>query len=187
MAKRELSTTLKNLKFMQRGAQKVEKPKKDVEETKPDGEFGSPSNVNRKCVVILEGDPHPGTVRGRMSFQNFNPSIDKLNDEAANHEAEASTSSSFQTGRDIGRENGASEHTEMNMDQNNADGEQLKRKQSEGSSQKNHRKKLQKDAQGNKQASPNENSSRNQPKPKRDKLDYNVLVPPKSQSKRKGG
>lgn len=185
MAKREMSNTLKNLKFMQRAAQKEEKPKKQEEETKPDGNFVFPSNVSRKCVVIMEGDPHPGTVRGRMSFQNFNPSIDKLNDEAANgHEAEASTSSSFQTGRNFGSGNGASEHTETDMGNNDADVE-LKRKQPETSSQKSHPKKLQKDGQGKKQPSPSENSSRKQSK--RDKLDYNVLVPPKSQSKTRGG
>lgn len=27
-------------------------------------------------VVIMEGDPHPGAIKGRMSFQSFNPSID---------------------------------------------------------------------------------------------------------------
>lgn len=27
-------------------------------------------------VVMVEGDPHPGATRGRMSFQSFNPSID---------------------------------------------------------------------------------------------------------------
>lgn len=27
-------------------------------------------------LVIMEGDPHPGAVVGRMSFQSFNPSID---------------------------------------------------------------------------------------------------------------
>lgn len=24
----------------------------------------------------MEGDPHPGATKGRMSFQNFNPAID---------------------------------------------------------------------------------------------------------------
>ncbi|XP_021861656.2 uncharacterized protein [Spinacia oleracea] len=186
MVKLEISPILKNLKFMQRAAQKEEKPKKEVEEPKPDGKFVFPSNVNRKCVVIMEGDPHPGTVRGRMSFQNFNPSIDKLKDEAANgHEAEASTSSGFQTGRNFGRENGTQEElTEMNMGDDNGDRE-LKRKESEALSQKSHPKKLQKDSKGKKQPSPSENSSGKQSK--RDKLDYNVLVPPKSQSKRRGG
>ncbi|CAO2840705.1 unnamed protein product [Amaranthus hypochondriacus] len=183
MAKRELSSTLMNLKFMQRATQKVEKPKQEVEETKPDGNVFSPSIVSRKCVVIMEGDPHPGTVRGRMSFQNFNPTIDKLNDEAATEEAEASTSSIFQSGRKSSRENGESKHTEMNTGENDADGE-LKRKQTGESSQKK-RPKLKKDSQGNKQPSSSENGSRKQSK--RDKLDYNVLVRPKSQNKHNGG
>ncbi|OVA17845.1 M-phase phosphoprotein 6 [Macleaya cordata] len=83
MAKRELSSTLKNLKFMQRAAQKEEPPKKE-EEVKDDGNFASPDTQKRKCVVIMEGNPHPGALKGRMSFQSFNPSIDKLNEEAAN-------------------------------------------------------------------------------------------------------
>ncbi|KAG2595713.1 uncharacterized protein LOC120706008 [Panicum virgatum] len=88
-AKREISSTLRNLKFMQRGAaaQKVEeKAKVEVQEevvaAAPSGVFGSSAQVARKCIVIMEGNPHPGAVKGRMSFQNFNPSIDKLNEEA---------------------------------------------------------------------------------------------------------
>lgn len=27
-------------------------------------------------VVAMEGNPHPGAVKGRMSFHHFNPSID---------------------------------------------------------------------------------------------------------------
>lgn len=30
----------------------------------------------RCSVVLVEGDPHPGALKGRMSFQSFNPSID---------------------------------------------------------------------------------------------------------------
>jgi hypothetical protein len=85
-AKRELSSTLRNLKFMQRAAvaQKVEeKPKVEAaaaeeEEvvTVPSGGVGSSVKVARKCVVIMEGNPHPGAAKGRMSFLNFNPSID---------------------------------------------------------------------------------------------------------------
>jgi len=82
-AKREISSTLRNLKFMQRGAaaQKVEeKAKVEVQEevaaAAPSGGFGSSAQVARKCIVIMEGNPHPGAVKGRMSFQNFNPSID---------------------------------------------------------------------------------------------------------------
>ncbi|KAK3163868.1 hypothetical protein QOZ80_1AG0009430 [Eleusine coracana subsp. coracana] len=90
-AKRELSSTLKNLKFMQRAvaAQKVqEKTEVEVETaaevvTATYAGFGSSAQVRRKCIVIMEGNPHPGAVRGRMSFQNFNPEIDKLNGEAS--------------------------------------------------------------------------------------------------------
>ncbi|KAJ0540397.1 putative M-phase phosphoprotein [Helianthus annuus] len=41
-------------------------------------------NVCTCSMVVMEGDPSPGTIRGRMSFQSFNPSIDKLNEEASN-------------------------------------------------------------------------------------------------------
>ena len=34
------------------------------------------STVSLCSIVIMEGNPHPGAVKGRMSFQNFNPSID---------------------------------------------------------------------------------------------------------------
>lgn len=27
-------------------------------------------------VVLIEGDPNPGAIKGRMSFNGFNPSID---------------------------------------------------------------------------------------------------------------
>ncbi|KAL6626715.1 hypothetical protein ACP70R_030441 [Stipagrostis hirtigluma subsp. patula] len=86
--KRELSSTLRGLKFMQRAAaaQKVEE-KTEVEAQEAaappaSGSVGSSAQVARKCIVIMEGNPHPGAVKGRMSFQNFNPSIDKLNEEA---------------------------------------------------------------------------------------------------------
>ncbi|KAI7736035.1 hypothetical protein M8C21_018856 [Ambrosia artemisiifolia] len=67
---------------MQRGANKEEKTKNE-EEIVSDGNF--PTNLTtKKCMIIMERDPSPGAVRGRMSFQSFNPSIDKLNEEASN-------------------------------------------------------------------------------------------------------
>ncbi|WMV32177.1 hypothetical protein MTR67_025562 [Solanum verrucosum] len=81
MAKRELSGTLRNLKFMQRASLREEKPKKE-EEVVTDGNFPS-SSAPKRCVIIMEGDPHPGAIKGRMSFQGFNPSIDKLSEEAS--------------------------------------------------------------------------------------------------------
>ncbi|KAJ4869375.1 M-phase phosphoprotein 6 protein [Raphanus sativus] len=99
MAKREISSTLRNLKFMQRSAAKEEK-KIDKE---PNGSFSSlGSVVAKKCVVITDWDPQPGALLGRMSFQSFNPSIEKLNEEATSgRETDASvpTSSSSNGGR----------------------------------------------------------------------------------------
>ncbi|XP_074267985.1 uncharacterized protein LOC141591524 [Silene latifolia] len=188
MGKMEMSSVLKNLKFMQRAVQKEEKIK-EVEQPIPDGNFTPPSNVRRKCVVILEGDPQPGTTRGRMSFQNFNPAIDKLKEEeAANgHNAEASTSSLFQCGRSnerFDRKKKPSENTNMDMSNEESNGE-LKRKQSKEFSETSHPKKLQKQSQGNMQPSSSDNRNFHK-QPKRDKLDFNVLVPQKSQGKKKG-
>ena len=42
----------------------------------------SPKARNQKCVVIMKVDLMPGAAIGWMPFQNFNPCIDKLNDEA---------------------------------------------------------------------------------------------------------
>ncbi|KAK9279282.1 hypothetical protein L1049_012961 [Liquidambar formosana] len=187
MAKRELSSTLKNLKFMQRAAQREEKSKKE-EEVKPDGGFVSPGTLNRKCVVIMEGDPHPGATKGRMSFRSFNPSIDKLNDGAAANHGEPETPgtcSGNQSGRTY-RENGSSLDGAENLDEDrpncNANGE-LKRKQPEVVSETQYPNKSPKNSQGNQQSSPN-NSKGSFKQPNRDKLDWSVLRPPKSQNKR---
>ncbi|GMP49273.1 hypothetical protein CsSME_00016313 [Camellia sinensis var. sinensis] len=78
---------------MQRAVQREEKSKKE-EEVIPHGNFPS-SGILNKCKVIVEGDPHLGAIKGRMSFQSFKPSIDKLNEEATNLcQPEASTTAS---------------------------------------------------------------------------------------------
>ncbi|VVB04621.1 unnamed protein product [Arabis nemorensis] len=41
-------------------------------------------SLYRCSVFITDGDPQPGALVGRMSFQSFNPSIEKLNEEALN-------------------------------------------------------------------------------------------------------
>ncbi|KAK0603853.1 hypothetical protein LWI29_009389 [Acer saccharum] len=186
MARRELSNTLKNLKFMQRAAPKEEKIEKE-EEVKPAGNFVSPGAVKRKCVVIMEGDPQPGAIIGRMSFQSFNPSIDKLNGQASNvGQPEASaTCSNNQTGKNPSRENGSLEdgecseadklHPEANGDH--------KRKQSEVVSEPQYPKKSPKNVQGGQQSSPS-NHKGTFKQPKNEKLDWNVLRPPKFSNKK---
>lgn len=91
MAKRELSSSLRNLKFMQRAIQREEMMKKQEEDdVKPDGGLGGLTLTSaaatqlRKCVVVMEGDPKPGAIKGRMSFKGFNPLIEKLNEASAN-------------------------------------------------------------------------------------------------------
>uniref|UniRef100_A0A5B6ZN32 M-phase phosphoprotein 6 n=1 Tax=Davidia involucrata TaxID=16924 RepID=A0A5B6ZN32_DAVIN len=185
MAKRELSSTLRNLKFMQRAVQREEKTKKE-EEVTLDGNFPS-SSIPKKCVVIMEGDPHPGSVKGRMSFQSFNPSIDKLNEEAANlHQPEASaTCSGNQSGRTADRENGSTEDgsESLKLDNFNSDANgDLKRKQPEVVPDILHPNKTQKNVQGNQESSP-KNSRGSRKQTKREKLDWSVLRPPKCQDK----
>ncbi|XP_013611821.1 PREDICTED: uncharacterized protein LOC106318406 [Brassica oleracea var. oleracea] len=83
MAKREISSTLRNLKFMQRSALKEEKKKKKIDDDDDDNAnfTPSPGSVSKKCVVITDWDPQPRALLGRLSFQSFNPSIEKLNEE----------------------------------------------------------------------------------------------------------
>lgn len=184
MAKREISSTLKNLKFMQRAAQREEEGKL-VEEVVPNGNF-SPSGIARRCVVIMEGDPHPGQGRGRMSFQSFNPSIDKLNEETnTTGQPEASTpQSGNQNGKISDRKDQSSrdgfDDMELNMSSQSANGD-LKRKRlevaSETPSPSNSRKNFRSAPEAHK------GSKKVDKKAKGQKLDWSVLRPPKSQKK----
>ncbi|KAJ7947629.1 M-phase phosphoprotein 6 [Quillaja saponaria] len=184
MAKRELSTTLRNLKFMQRASLRDENTKKE-EEVKPDGNFSSPSIAIRKCMVIMEGDPHPGALKGRMSFQSFNPSIDKLNKEEANIcQRTAPTSvSGNQNGKTLFREDAdgaeCSSVDGINYEANGA----LKREPSEVVSEAQYPNKSPKTGQDGHDASPKNNSGYFK-KPKSQKLDWSVLRPSESQNKR---
>ncbi|KAL2557515.1 scarecrow-like transcription factor 11 (SCL11) [Forsythia ovata] len=184
MAKRELSSTLKNLKFMQRTAQKEEKGKKE-EEVTPAADFPF-SSIPKKCVVIVEGDPHPVATRGRMSFLSFNPSIDKLNEEL--HQPEASTTNSGRQSETLStRENGnvqdgldISESDSLRCDENG----DLKRKQHDVVSDTANPNKSQKNFRANQQSSPN-GSHNSHKKTKHEKLDWSVLRPPKYKNKKK--
>lgn len=183
MAKRELSSTLKNLKFMQRAAQREGKPK-EVENVKPDGSFGASTAPTRRCIVIMEGNPHPGALKGRMSFQSFNPSIDKLNEEAANiHEMQTNSSSNdHQNGGSYNRLDGTS--SVRSADSNISDVD-LKRKQPEMEMETPSPQKMLKSVSGDGdgQSSSQINRKGSYKQQKREKLDWNVLRPPKSENK----
>ncbi|CAL9120765.1 unnamed protein product [Musa acuminata var. zebrina] len=179
MAKRELSSTLKNLKFMQRAAQKDEKPK-EVEKVTPGADFGAPPSPARRCIVIMDGNPHPAALKGRMSFQSFNPSIDKLNEEAANNQQNRSGTSN--NGGISKRMDEASAATDSQTGSSkNVSDLDLKRKQPESETDKTTPQKLPKSASevgGQPWISNDRRASHKQQK--REKLDWNLLRPPKS-------
>ncbi|KAH0906821.1 hypothetical protein HID58_038648 [Brassica napus] len=123
MAKREISSTLRNLKFMQRSALKEEKKKKIDDDN---ANFTpSPGSVSKKCVVITDWDPQPRALLGRLSFQSFNPSIEKLNEEAlSGRKTDASPTGSSSNG---GRMSFSEPKVETSQETNG----DLKRKQSQ--------------------------------------------------------
>ncbi|KAJ3693698.1 hypothetical protein LUZ60_009178 [Juncus effusus] len=191
MAKRELSNTLRNLKFMQRASvsqkpdkTKEETEKKDQSEIEKDEKFTSPNLSpfgaspvpTRKCVVIMEGNPHPGAIKGRMSFQSFNANIDKLNEEATNHtssvrvDGSTSTSPSNEPDPDLKRKNRVSENEKPvpNKLQKNVNGDINNQPSSSNENNNNN-------------SGGNSNNKRKEFKkpPKRDKLDWSVLRPPR--------
>ncbi|CAL5200147.1 unnamed protein product [Lathyrus oleraceus] len=175
----KLSSTLTNLKFMQRAAAREEKIEKVEDEVKPDVSFGSTSTISRRCVVLVEGDPRPGAFKGRMSFQSFNPTIDKLNEEEVGvNQPVAKTSISKNKNANVSvRENNSSEegteHDNMSEENHEVNGN-VKRKQSEVINEPHYPNKSPKNDQGNKQSS-SSNRLGSFKKPSVDKLDWNVL------------
>ncbi|KAK7276678.1 hypothetical protein RIF29_17822 [Crotalaria pallida] len=184
MARREISSTLKNLKFMQRAALREDKSRKE-DKVKRDAILPTTSNIARKCVVIMEGDPCPGAVKGRMSFQSFNPSIDKLNGEEAKRglAAAETTVSKNQSGNVSFRENTSSVgQGYANMDKKSHEvNVNAKRKQVEVISEEQYPNKSPKNEEGSGQSS-RKNSLGSFKKPNVDKLDWNVLRPSKCQA-----
>ncbi|KAL8531448.1 hypothetical protein ACS0TY_008157 [Phlomoides rotata] len=179
MAKRELSSTLKNLKFMQRAAQKDEKAKKE-EEAIPSGDFPASAPI-KKCVVIVEGDPHPSAARGRISFLNFNPSIDKLNQDASGpSETESAATSS---GRQSEAMSMRLDKLELGASSDDVNSD-VKRKRADAATGPEHPNKSRKSDEDNQDSSP-ARSSGSKKQDKREKLDWSVLRPPKHHSKRR--
>jgi rRNA-processing protein FCF1 len=85
-----LSGRLQGLKFMQRARKREEALQKQQQEeeessVEDDSHWVAPGHntaaASRKCVVIVEGDPKPSATLGRMSFQNFNPAVEKIVEE----------------------------------------------------------------------------------------------------------
>uniref|UniRef100_A0A7N0U396 M-phase phosphoprotein 6 n=1 Tax=Kalanchoe fedtschenkoi TaxID=63787 RepID=A0A7N0U396_KALFE len=168
------------MQFMQRAAQKEEKKKEEEEEeVVSDGGFGSATSISKKCVVIMEGDPHPGAVKGRMSFQRFNPTIDKLAEELDGRSKEpgartpASQNGSF-NGEGSANEDSDTSNTKMDH----------KRKQPVGESEEllHYPNKSPKNSHGNQRTNASSSGKKRSNK-KREKNDWSVLRPPKSENR----
>ncbi|XP_072982334.1 uncharacterized protein [Typha latifolia] len=189
MAKRELSSNIRNMKFMQRAAlvHKAEKPKEEEEneKIKPDAEFHAPALPVRKCIVIMEGNPQPEALKGRMSFQSFNPSIDKINDEAAsiNQMQTSPSSTRDQNSLSCNRVDSSGDSKDANTE--NDSPSDLKRKQPEREADKASPKKLLKSIGGDYdgQSSFQNNRRGHHKSEKREKLDWNALRRPKTTNK----
>ncbi|KAI4373455.1 hypothetical protein MLD38_011580 [Melastoma candidum] len=198
MAKRELSSTLRNLKFMQRAAnpegKAVQKDKEDAQEVKSeadDGNFVSSDSLTKRCVVIVEGDPHPGAVIGRMSFQSFNPSVDKMNgitpdDTQTDTEPEVPSISAAAAQREKAslRKNPMAMNEEDSMDfrepKSGGSGD-LKRKQSPVAGETHYPNKSPRNGVSNQGSAGAKDRSSNK-RSKKDKLDWNILRPSKGKS-----
>ncbi|KAF1899296.1 hypothetical protein Lal_00019423 [Lupinus albus] len=173
MARREISSTLKNLKFMQRAALREDKTKKEEDGVIviPDANFPTTSTITRKCVVIVEGDPCPGT---------------KLNEEEAKvgQPAAETTISKNQSGNVSFRENSSGvegpESASIGKKSHEVNGN-VKRKHVEVVGEEQYPNKASKNDQGNRQSS-QKNSLGSFKKPNGDKLDWNILRPSKCQT-----
>lgn len=80
--KQSVSGRLSGLKFMQRARIREDELKKqEAEEVVSDESHWVTPAAASRCKVIVEGDPKPGAVIGRMSFQNCNPTVERIVEE----------------------------------------------------------------------------------------------------------
>ena len=86
--KQSVTGRLAGLKFMQRAKIREEELKKQEAEevglaSADDIHWVTPAAAtsSSRCKVIVEGDPKPGAVIGRMSFQNCNPTVERIVEE----------------------------------------------------------------------------------------------------------
>eukprot|EP00243_Klebsormidium_subtile_P002538 TRINITY_DN15085_c0_g1_i1.p1 TRINITY_DN15085_c0_g1~~TRINITY_DN15085_c0_g1_i1.p1 ORF type:complete len:213 (-),score=17.55 TRINITY_DN15085_c0_g1_i1:114-752(-) len=80
-----LSSRLQSMRFMQRAKAKDDVKKKEDELPSDDSHWIAPvreGNGGAECMVVVEGDPKPGALLGRMSFKSYNPVIEKLSEDA---------------------------------------------------------------------------------------------------------
>mmetsp|Transcript_13102 Transcript_13102/g.31057 ORF Transcript_13102/g.31057 Transcript_13102/m.31057 type:complete len:132 (+) Transcript_13102:98-493(+) len=82
----KFSSRLMDMKFMKRAEERKEMKTALKRKSKSDAEaqWVAPQSTteNRRLAVITEGDPPPGALVGRFSFQSFSPATERLQAEA---------------------------------------------------------------------------------------------------------
>ncbi|KAG0560070.1 hypothetical protein KC19_10G152300 [Ceratodon purpureus] len=106
--KESVSGRLSGLKFMQRAKIREEEFKKQEVEVAGDGvaddsHWVAPAAAaaRTRCKVIVEGDPKPGAVIGRMSFQNCNPTVDGIVEEVLSRRERMRDAASTSNGKEV--------------------------------------------------------------------------------------
>mmetsp|Transcript_6416 Transcript_6416/g.17941 ORF Transcript_6416/g.17941 Transcript_6416/m.17941 type:complete len:139 (-) Transcript_6416:134-550(-) len=117
--KGRFSGKLLEMKFMKRAQEKklmataVKRKRKDDEEAHwvAKREAGQ----SKRCVVVSEGDPPPGALLGRFSFQSFSASTQKLQEEAEQNLARLTAAQTEEADDLVG--NGETSVSDMDMAQ----------------------------------------------------------------------
>ncbi|XP_024397793.1 uncharacterized protein [Physcomitrium patens] len=103
--KQAVSNRLSGLRFMQRAKIREDELKRQEAEAAgsaavDDSHWVTPAASASRCKVIFEGDPKPGAIIGRMSFQSFNPSVDRIVEEVEARREKLRIFASTSTGND---------------------------------------------------------------------------------------
>ncbi|KAK3261686.1 hypothetical protein CYMTET_29419 [Cymbomonas tetramitiformis] len=80
-AQKNFSSTLMGLKFMQRSKEKAKRQEVEEKKEEKDAEAHWETKTQQSavnCLVIMESAPKPAAALGRLSFNNFNPVIERL-------------------------------------------------------------------------------------------------------------
>lgn len=100
IVKQSVIGRLSGLKFMQRAKIREEELKKEEPEAADESHWVTPGASSSRCKVIVEGDPKPGALIGRMSFQNCNPAVEKFVEEVQARRDRSRNSASVFSGKE---------------------------------------------------------------------------------------
>ncbi|KAF6137819.1 hypothetical protein GIB67_040527 [Kingdonia uniflora] len=145
--------------------------------------------IHLEFVVIMEGNSHPGVLKGRMSFQSYNPSIDKLNEESANPSRPQVPSTSSSNGGTNDRLPPLITLTEKGTsgilsESDSKEDHKRKHTETEDKPEPQHTHKSQRNVIGERhqQSKPNNRKDSNKQRKQENKLNWKLLRPQKAQN-----